>query len=111
MNTKVEQWCEHHYPSFIRLSEATSAAAPKQMFNKADPRTRIVGLEQKLDDALALKRRREDTRNGTANGGAEERAAIDTSLPFETVMYAVAGFTVCVVTSLATIYAINSIVN
>jgi len=56
---KIEQWCEHNYPSFVQIN----AESGTQSFNPADPRTSIILQEQSRDKQLIAKRM-----NGMANG-------------------------------------------
>lgn len=68
---QIIQWREHHYPSFIQLTEG-GANGPGQAIDFTDPRSIIIKLDQSLDDALAKKKRTEDLRNqiGTKSNGA-----------------------------------------
>jgi hypothetical protein len=56
---QIEQWREHHYPSFVQLSDG------KQSFNSYDPRTKIVQLEADRDLELTKKKRVEEIRART----------------------------------------------
>ncbi|KAJ7464363.1 farnesyl-diphosphate farnesyltransferase [Mycena latifolia] len=54
---KIEQWCEHHYPSFVLLSAAPSSgfssASASQAIDPADARGRTFLAAEKLDHARA----------------------------------------------------------
>ena len=56
MLTQIEQWREHHYPSFVQLSDG------KQTLDNNDPRTLIVHLEAERDQQLSNKKRLEEIR-------------------------------------------------
>ncbi|KZT10188.1 squalene synthase [Laetiporus sulphureus 93-53] len=63
---KIEQWCEHHYPSFVTLSQSASGANAQQVFDPSDARTQIAELAQKKDQELAIEKRLKE--RGLANG-------------------------------------------
>jgi farnesyl-diphosphate farnesyltransferase len=56
---KIEQWCEHNYPSFVHINTEGSRSGT-QTLNPADPRTGIILLEQ----SRAAKRSRVTNGNG-----------------------------------------------
>jgi farnesyl-diphosphate farnesyltransferase len=56
---KIEQWCEHNYPSFVLINNENGT----QSFEPSDPRTSIFLNEQSRDKQLIAKRS-----NGMANG-------------------------------------------
>jgi farnesyl-diphosphate farnesyltransferase len=108
---KIEQWCEHHFPSFVQIVESGSpGGGVKQVFNEEDARTRIVQLEQKEDDALALKQLRENIRNGIANGRTAQPAN-DNSNPYEAMLYVGGAFLLVTIFSLGVIYTVIRVVD
>ncbi|KAG7451477.1 farnesyl-diphosphate farnesyltransferase [Guyanagaster necrorhizus] len=52
---KIEQWCEHHYPSFVQISYSGDGAS--HQLDPEDARSRIVQLESKLAKELSTKKR------------------------------------------------------
>lgn len=75
---QVEQWCEHHYPSFVKLSTKSVALDP------GDARTRVVMLEQQLNAALVKK---QQNGNVVQNGAVAQRTDGAVALK-DVVMYA-----------------------
>ncbi|KAJ7694548.1 isoprenoid synthase domain-containing protein [Mycena rosella] len=69
---KIEQWCEHYYPSFVLVS-AGSTASPTQSIDPADARGRTFLLSEKRDQALSQKLRIEALRAGGAVGAVGQR--------------------------------------
>ncbi|KAJ7093059.1 farnesyl-diphosphate farnesyltransferase [Mycena epipterygia] len=63
---KIEQWCEHHYPSFVLLSSANGTTS--QSIDPADARGHTFLEYEKHERALATKMRIEQLRVGMANG-------------------------------------------
>ncbi|EMD39123.1 hypothetical protein CERSUDRAFT_152093 [Gelatoporia subvermispora B] len=61
---KIEQWCEHHYPSFVQMTRGAGGTAT-QLFDPSDARTRIAQAAEKRDRELYLEKRARDL-----NGGA-----------------------------------------
>lgn len=47
---KIEQWCEHHYPSFVTIGKGLT---PAQQYSAGDARTRIALAEQKLEKEMS----------------------------------------------------------
>ncbi|KIM39543.1 hypothetical protein M413DRAFT_447022 [Hebeloma cylindrosporum] len=96
---KIEQWCEHNYPSFVVYNTETG----KQSLDPSDPRTRIVQVEQERDAQLAKKKRAENLRNGVANGamnGHAEKMEVKAISTTELMMYVGAAFLVVMAISL-----------
>nr|AFR13032.1 squalene synthase [Wolfiporia cocos]AFR13033.1 squalene synthase [Wolfiporia cocos] len=54
---KIEQWCEHHYPSFVSVATSATSANASQVFDPSDARTTIAELTQKRDRELAIQKR------------------------------------------------------
>ncbi|KAF8325033.1 squalene synthase [Amanita rubescens] len=79
---KIEQWNEHHYPSFVLVVPDKSGSKP--MLNTSDARVRILELENHLEAELSKKKRIEDIRAGittngvpnSSNGGGGEIEAL-----------------------------------
>ncbi|KAL0954204.1 hypothetical protein HGRIS_005332 [Hohenbuehelia grisea] len=66
---KIEQWCEHNYPSFIRILQSSAPSgpgAPMTTFAENDARTRIYRASEAQDNKLALERRKAEIRDGVA---------------------------------------------
>jgi len=51
---KIEQWCEHHYPTFVTLSKTGNG---QQIFDPSDARTKIMELSEKREREIALEKR------------------------------------------------------
>ncbi|KAF8886382.1 squalene synthase [Infundibulicybe gibba] len=100
---KIEQWCEHNYPSFIRMS-TNAEGGVKQELDPYDPRTRIVHMEQTLEEALTRKKRAEEIRNGIHP--TEVKAAQNEVTVPELMMYVLGGMAVLVVMSAGIIYLV-----
>lgn len=55
---QIEQWCEHHYPSFVEM--ITGSTGVNQSFNSSDPRTPAAEATlEREKTALTEKRRQE----------------------------------------------------
>lgn len=78
---KIEQWCEHHYPSFVQINYSSDGASHR--LDPDDARSRIVQLESKLEKELSRKKRMEDIRNGLA----VQAPQAPEGLPWELFMY------------------------
>ena len=65
---QIEQWNEHHYPSFVLVVADKSGSKP--MLNHSDARVRILELENHLEAELSKKKRIEDIRAGITTNGA-----------------------------------------
>ena len=48
---KIEQWCEHHYPSFVRLESGG------QTYDLYDARTKIAEIAEKREQELRVQQR------------------------------------------------------
>ncbi|KAJ7197739.1 isoprenoid synthase domain-containing protein [Mycena pura] len=67
---KIEQWCEHYYPSFVTITDSVSGGVT-QSISAADVRGRTFLAAEKADAELAQKARVEAIRaRANANGGA-----------------------------------------
>ncbi|KAL0577634.1 bifunctional farnesyl-diphosphate farnesyltransferase/squalene synthase [Marasmius crinis-equi] len=84
---KVEQWCELHYPSFVRLPSSTGQAVS---FDPEDARTKILENEQKIDSELRKRKRIEEIREKYGKTNEEAAAAIkdEGGFPYEVLLLA-----------------------
>ncbi|KDQ62002.1 hypothetical protein JAAARDRAFT_31480 [Jaapia argillacea MUCL 33604] len=96
---KIEQWCERHYPSFVRLSESSMGATPTQIFDPSDARTRIVELDEKRDLQISTEQRR------LKNGGVPAIQYEATS-SWEIMAFAAGALALVLVLSLGVVYTI-----
>ena len=60
--SKIEQWCKHHYPSFVNIGNGSTS------FNPADAHSRIVLADQKCDAEIEKEKRLTAIKNGLAGG-------------------------------------------
>ncbi|KAH8103660.1 hypothetical protein DFH11DRAFT_259390 [Phellopilus nigrolimitatus] len=67
---KIEQWCEHHYPSFVTLGTG-GASSP----DPTDARTRIAQHEEKVATQVMRRRRIEAARGPGAKEGPPSRTS------------------------------------
>ncbi|KAJ6614123.1 squalene synthase [Mycena sp. CBHHK59/15] len=65
---KIEQWCEHYYPSFVLIS--TTGGNASQSIDRQDARGRTFLEQQAREAMLAKKARIELLRSNVANGVA-----------------------------------------
>ncbi|KAF8812802.1 farnesyl-diphosphate farnesyltransferase [Phlegmacium glaucopus] len=84
---KIEQWCEHNYPSFVQVYSEGSRTGT-QSLNPADPRTRIILHEQSREQQLIAKRLGHDGTT-TMNGNAAQSRNISTT---ELMVYVLGAF-------------------
>lgn len=56
---KIEQWCEHHYPSFVRMVSGGSGTT-QQLFSASDARSAIAEANEERDRELWFEKRRAD---------------------------------------------------
>ncbi|KAK7456390.1 bifunctional farnesyl-diphosphate farnesyltransferase/squalene synthase [Stygiomarasmius scandens] len=68
---KVEQWCEHNYPSFVQMP---STAGSPPTFNPEDARSKILLLEQETEKELTKKKRLAEIRKKVGAEGANADA-------------------------------------
>ncbi|EIN12766.1 farnesyl-diphosphate farnesyltransferase [Punctularia strigosozonata HHB-11173 SS5] len=54
---KIEQWCERQFPSFVRMQQSGTSGDVYQMLDPFDARTRIVELDKKREQQLAIEKR------------------------------------------------------
>lgn len=90
---KIEQWCERHYPSFVRIQQVSGGVA----FDPHDARTKIVEAAQVRDRELAREKRMAELREKT--GKLERKPAEETS-PVEMMLYVGGAFIVVIAITL-----------
>jgi farnesyl-diphosphate farnesyltransferase len=93
---QIEQWCEHHYPSFVMLSAPAGEAhggksKPQVSVNPADARSRVVLLEEKSEKDFSLRRRIHELRTGQPLGNPPTGTSGDGAVK-EIVMYLLFAF-------------------
>ncbi|KAL4255125.1 hypothetical protein AB1N83_014175 [Pleurotus pulmonarius] len=101
---KIEQWCEHHYPSFVSIVQSTAGSGPSPVFNESDARTRIVHLTDAQDQALSRKKREEDIRNGLKPDVVARHA--EQGSPWELYLYVGAALGMMGLLSLGVVYTV-----
>lgn len=93
---QIEQWCEHHYPSFVSVSKGASGNA-QQVFDPSDARTQIVELAQKRDRQIVAEKKHG---NGTTNGAAQKALGEDPGDFKEILFYVGAAFIIVMLVGL-----------
>ena len=58
--TQIEQWCERHYPSFVRVGHVSGQI----MFDPTDMRSKVAEADQARDRAVAREKRLAEVRAG-----------------------------------------------
>lgn len=106
---KIEQWREHHYPSFVQLS-TDGAGGGRTMLDNADARTVIVHQEQSRDLALAKKKRVDEIRAGMQGAIHQARETAPEAGALETIMYMGAAAILIVALACAIIWVILRLV-
>lgn len=98
---KIEQWCEHHYPSFVSIVQGAGGVGQHQL-NLTDARTRVVLLEQKHDAELKA---HELAQKGNGKGAVNGNGVHATEgIPWEMLMYIGGAFVIVMAFSLAAAY-------
>jgi farnesyl-diphosphate farnesyltransferase len=100
---KIEQWCEHHYPSFVSISTSSTTSGAMQQFNPADARSRVVLLDQKRDSE---KGQRRVYQPGDAANSRALTSTKDGGLPWEVIMYGTAAFAMVILFTFMVIYVV-----
>ncbi|KAI0316139.1 farnesyl-diphosphate farnesyltransferase [Amylostereum chailletii] len=59
---KIEMWAEHHYPSFVQVSQSKLSGAAAPIFDSSDPRSLIAKADAEHDQTAATEKRRAETR-------------------------------------------------
>ncbi|KAJ7289294.1 squalene synthase [Mycena rebaudengoi] len=95
---KIEQWCEHHYPSFVQISTPTGGGPGGLAMDPTDARGRTY-LEQEAREKEWIKRARVETlragalASGKGNGAAPAQTQDSTTMR-ELALYVGGGITV-----------------
>ncbi|KAI0630529.1 squalene synthase [Trametes polyzona] len=94
---KIEQWCEHHYPSFVRLD----AVGGRAQFDPYDVRTKVVEAGERRDRELAREKRIQEIREKQQNGQAlaVDRKDVESS-PGEMFFYVGTAFAIVIAVGL-----------
>ncbi|KAF5341218.1 hypothetical protein D9611_005929 [Ephemerocybe angulata] len=115
--SKIEQWFEHNYPSFVRIVEGADGKARAEV-DEYDARGRILNAQNARDAALLQKGKVEDLKNGIAqrevkvngNGSGEgvvrEGRGMEETSVKEVAMYLGAAMAVMVLFSGVVIYLV-----
>ncbi|KAJ7767469.1 squalene synthase [Mycena maculata] len=103
---KIEQWCEHYYPSFVLINTAGGSAS--QSIDSTDARGRTYLEYQKRDDLRSKKIRLEEIRASMAMNGGRVPAKQDVGLQ-ELLLYIGGGLLVVVCVTAAVIYLVLQI--
>lgn len=90
---KIEQWCERHYPSFVRLQQVSGGGIA---FDPKDARTKVVEAAQARDRELAREKRIAELRDKT---GKLERKPAESS-PVELMLYVGGAFAIVIAITL-----------
>lgn len=91
---KIEQWCERHYPSFVRLQQVSGGGIA---FDPKDARTKVVEAAQARDRELAREKRIAELRDKT---GKLERKPAEESSPVELTLYVGGAFAIVIAITL-----------
>jgi len=91
---KIEQWCEHHYPSFVTAKSAGGTTATSYSIS-GDARLRIVERERTIVAARKRGERVVQTAPGTALKGAIEQEG----LPWELIIFFAIAFSIVIAIS------------
>jgi len=102
---KIEQWCEHHYPSFVSMTLSSATTDAKQQFNPADARSRIIMLDQKRDTEIEKTKKRVFQPGDAANSRGLT-STHDEGLPWELIMYGIAAFAFIIFVTFLIVYII-----
>ncbi|OCH96268.1 squalene synthase [Obba rivulosa] len=86
---KIEQWCEHYYPSFVQMTRSATGGAATQLFDPSDARTRIAQAAEKRDHELHLEKRARELNGGAPVDNRQRAEQMPTS---ELFMYLGAAF-------------------
>src|ERR1700747_3010632 len=63
--SKIEQWAERNYPSFVRVSPSSQGGLS---FDPADARSRVAIADAETDKRKVEEKRRLGVRSGNGNG-------------------------------------------
>ncbi|KAJ8496420.1 hypothetical protein ONZ45_g12463 [Pleurotus djamor] len=96
---KIEQWCEHHYPSFVTILQSSAPnTPPSPVYNESDARARIVRLTDSQDKQLKTKEK--------AGGNRLGEAQYENSGTWEIYMYAGGAMAMMGLLSLGIVYTV-----
>ena len=102
---KIEQWCEHQYPSFVTMTPSSATTAAKQEFNPADARSQVVLLDQKREAEIEKVQQRV-YRPGDAANSRGLTSTHDGGIPWEVILYVLAGFAIVILLTFLIIYVV-----
>ncbi|KIM90082.1 hypothetical protein PILCRDRAFT_811793 [Piloderma croceum F 1598] len=102
---KIEQWCEHQYPSFVSMTPSSTTSAAKQEFNPADARSQVVLLDQKREAEIEKVQKRV-FRPGDAANSRGLTSTDDGGLPWEVMAYGMAAFAIVILLVFLIIYVV-----
>lgn len=102
---KIEQWCEHQYPSFVTMTPSSATTAAKQEFNPADARSQVVLLDQKREAEIEKVQQRV-YRPGDAANSRGLTSTDDGGIPWEVILYVLAGFAIVILLTFLIIYVV-----
>jgi farnesyl-diphosphate farnesyltransferase len=71
VHPQIEQWIEHHYPTFVEVTISESTQKPEATFKQSDSRMRIVNNQIRKQQFKKLEN------SGTVAPPAEEESPID----------------------------------
>lgn len=82
---KIEQWAEHHYPSFVNISESSGATKTIALTDPSkDARVRIAQRADVLEKEVRLQKR--------LGGQAPQLAGVEKEpIPWELILFVVGG--------------------
>ena len=102
---KIEQWCEHQYPSFVTMPPSSATRAAQQEFNPADARSQVVLLDQKREAEIEKVQQRV-YRPGDAANSRGLTSTHDGGIPWEVILYVLAGFAIVILLTFLIIYVV-----
>jgi len=82
--SKIEQWAERNYPSFVRISPSSQGSLS---FDPADARSRVAIADAETDKRRAEEKRRLGVRNGNGNGALAPSSGQSQGPPWEMLMF------------------------
>ncbi|KII88081.1 hypothetical protein PLICRDRAFT_125235 [Plicaturopsis crispa FD-325 SS-3] len=103
---RIEQWCEHYYPSFVRVMQSNQGMSPQQLINPTDARTRIIAADQARDADIANQKRVAEIRKGTGLQQPAPQQKQDNGVPKELLMYVFAAFAIVLAVGVGAVYTI-----
>jgi len=89
---KIDQWSERHYPSFVRIPNATGGSPSILSFDPADARSRVAMADAEKDKRAAEEKRHLEIRerfggNGRSNGAPSPSNIQNQGPPWEVLMF------------------------